>query len=891
MSSTLNPIEPVKLFISYAHQDSNLCKEFKKHLNTFEELISSWSDGEILPGQEWDAEIKNQLEASQIILLLISVDFITSPYCRSVELKTAMDRHRAGKAVVIPIFLKACNWKSQVFGGLQGIPDDAKPITSWKDWKRDNAFVRACEKIAEVAKNIKSNSVPIDRNILNNNSENEPRDNTDQNDIQPEIKLEDRHFADKKQYRPYYTDQETQASQLDWSKVDSYDGLEFLPELWSYTFKYCTANSLVTSYPDEAFVIKALLEPSRSRNMVVGLATEKGARVAGKIALRLEKNSSDEANWFGERVFRLYLSLDNDAKVRTLLDLLKLDSFVSLERRERIAALIAKIDNNVDRARVLSAMASNLARQGELDAAKKIADSITLCYNKAIAWGTIAEKEAIIGQTEYTEACIREIEQEIEKKRDHPDDRETLGYNPDDRDIILSGLAVGYAKVGKTKEAYRIIVKHIINSEYKNQPIAELALALAKNGEGERAASELELLEEEYLLITTRAKLSLINVESKKNPNIWIQAEIESVANENTPDKTKLWLELLDYYISANQIEIARMIVNKLEETEKSRALFKLALGLAEAGESEKARQTFEEAEQLLLPQDELSRQRAKSRFLEKVDKTQQESFGSFILAVDLMTTQTYPTLEQIRKLSVEGLNNFRSKGLRYAEPAWKQTEELIKKLQDSREALVGLRLFRLSLAKAKNPHAEQVATVEKWEERVYHGIKEMIRNIANEYARFRELLSLAADIGSSTRSDSLKQEAADTAEVLSVVLEKVLALAELNKLEEAGRLSEELPKGDGKDKTLVALAESMVSKRFFDRVEELAGQIINIEDRAQVLQMLVDHLPDPQVKIELVARWWKKATSREEALHYLPMASELYRNRSELCDKLVKLV
>lgn len=127
--------EPVTLFLSYAHEDEAFCQEFKKHLRLLERqgLLSAWSDRQIPAGTNWAEEIDHQFEHASIILLLISADFLASDYCYSQEMTQALERHAAGKAQVIPILLRSCDWKSAPFARLQMLPSDARPISTWHD--------------------------------------------------------------------------------------------------------------------------------------------------------------------------------------------------------------------------------------------------------------------------------------------------------------------------------------------------------------------------------------------------------------------------------------------------------------------------------------------------------------------------------------------------------------------------------------------------------------------------------------------------------------------------------------------------------------------------------------------------------------------------------------
>ena len=70
-------------FFSYASADEELCIELTKHLRSLERarVISGWHKRLIKAGTERDNAIHSHLETSQIILLLVSYDFLDSDYC------------------------------------------------------------------------------------------------------------------------------------------------------------------------------------------------------------------------------------------------------------------------------------------------------------------------------------------------------------------------------------------------------------------------------------------------------------------------------------------------------------------------------------------------------------------------------------------------------------------------------------------------------------------------------------------------------------------------------------------------------------------------------------------------------------------------------------------
>ena len=99
---------PLEVFYSYSHEDETLRDELAKHLSLLERegIVHSWHDRKIGAGKELGEEIDAHLEGADLILLLVSPDFMASEYCYGKEVKRAMARHEAGAARVIPIILR-----------------------------------------------------------------------------------------------------------------------------------------------------------------------------------------------------------------------------------------------------------------------------------------------------------------------------------------------------------------------------------------------------------------------------------------------------------------------------------------------------------------------------------------------------------------------------------------------------------------------------------------------------------------------------------------------------------------------------------------------------------------------------------------------------------------
>ena len=153
---TAEPTNPLNVFYSYARKDEKLRSELGKHLTPLkrQNLIKDWYDRDISAGKEWEQEIAMHLNTSQIILLLISPDFLASDYCYGIEMKRALERHEAGEARIIPIMLRPVDWQGTPFRKLQTLPKNAKAVTSWSS--KENAFVEVAKGIREAVKELKA---------------------------------------------------------------------------------------------------------------------------------------------------------------------------------------------------------------------------------------------------------------------------------------------------------------------------------------------------------------------------------------------------------------------------------------------------------------------------------------------------------------------------------------------------------------------------------------------------------------------------------------------------------------------------------------------------------------------------------------------------------------
>ena len=130
----VEPDEPVRLFCGCSQRDYALREELFIHLASLKQqnVIDGWHDGLIGPGEDWKGEIERHLDRAQLIVLLISPDFISSDAC-SEMMRRAMARHHATTAHVIPVIVRPVDPVGAPFSQLKSLPSNDKPVKLWRN--------------------------------------------------------------------------------------------------------------------------------------------------------------------------------------------------------------------------------------------------------------------------------------------------------------------------------------------------------------------------------------------------------------------------------------------------------------------------------------------------------------------------------------------------------------------------------------------------------------------------------------------------------------------------------------------------------------------------------------------------------------------------------------
>lgn len=136
------------IFISHADTDATQCTQLENHLTSMSRagLIRVWHRRMVPPGEDTGAATRKELDAAEIILLLVSPEFVSTESC-NVEVNRAMARHDAGEARVVPILLRSVDVRGMPFASLSFLPKDRRPIGRAADpdeaWEQVTAAIRS----------------------------------------------------------------------------------------------------------------------------------------------------------------------------------------------------------------------------------------------------------------------------------------------------------------------------------------------------------------------------------------------------------------------------------------------------------------------------------------------------------------------------------------------------------------------------------------------------------------------------------------------------------------------------------------------------------------------------------------------------------------------------
>ncbi len=152
---------PLSVFISYALEDQALMLEFDKHLAALKrsDQIVVWEEGLIIAGDNRKETIQAKLNTADLIICLLSSDYVSMESVWESELIQVYEREKRGECCIIPILLRPCEY---YFFGKEVLPkrnNQVYPVVSPQWNNRDEALLTVVKEINKVIKSISGETI------------------------------------------------------------------------------------------------------------------------------------------------------------------------------------------------------------------------------------------------------------------------------------------------------------------------------------------------------------------------------------------------------------------------------------------------------------------------------------------------------------------------------------------------------------------------------------------------------------------------------------------------------------------------------------------------------------------------------------------------------------
>ena len=139
------------IFISYCQKDKEWLTLLGNHLVPLQEdgwTNEAWDDRQIRAGDEkgWEEQLLPKLKAADVVILLLTPNFAGSKYCRETELPIAIDRKRAGQALVYFVHVRRYSF-GEALRAYPILPSLTLSIAKADD--RDGEFTKIVDTIRE----------------------------------------------------------------------------------------------------------------------------------------------------------------------------------------------------------------------------------------------------------------------------------------------------------------------------------------------------------------------------------------------------------------------------------------------------------------------------------------------------------------------------------------------------------------------------------------------------------------------------------------------------------------------------------------------------------------------------------------------------------------------
>ena len=145
------PTVPVtkRVFISYSHQDQDWLVKIKKFLVPLEDqgLIRLWVDTEITAGTPWLQEIQTQLKGAKVAVLLLTQNFLSSPFIKQEELDVLLKAAQEGGCMIFWIAVSSSTYEDTPLKWIQSANPPDRPLDMMTPAEQNKVLVEIYRKM------------------------------------------------------------------------------------------------------------------------------------------------------------------------------------------------------------------------------------------------------------------------------------------------------------------------------------------------------------------------------------------------------------------------------------------------------------------------------------------------------------------------------------------------------------------------------------------------------------------------------------------------------------------------------------------------------------------------------------------------------------------------
>jgi len=152
----------IKVVAIYAPADEPLWQALKVFISAMQRQgllnIILWDLGELSPGIDREKALDQWIHEAHLVLLLLSSNLLIMNIYQSITAQLLLQSEQ-DRTHILPILLRPVSWKETHWGKLAALPNNDKPVTTWRD--RDVAYLSIAEGIRRVVRELQPRHLPV----------------------------------------------------------------------------------------------------------------------------------------------------------------------------------------------------------------------------------------------------------------------------------------------------------------------------------------------------------------------------------------------------------------------------------------------------------------------------------------------------------------------------------------------------------------------------------------------------------------------------------------------------------------------------------------------------------------------------------------------------------